>query len=337
MKKTRGFTLVELLVVIAIIGVLIALLLPAIQAARASARRSQCSNNLRQVALAMHNYHGAMKYLPMMTYMRNTGANNNMAGISCNRWSGFVRILPYLDQSHLYAYVARDMLGQAISGTGQVTVGSQLVNHNLVRNAIIPPYDCPADSGNIGEYASTNWNHRYHSVVANYGNTNCGQENLDRDGVEIDNKGAPFRDDTFKTLEQIGDGTSNTLMLSEVLINQYKGASSWRGHYSATMSGYGAIFTAWYTPNSIGPDFDPRFAFTEQDLPTDRAMCEQVTPANPGDHTSWPQARYTPRSYHVGGVNATHCDASGRFVSDDISWDVWQALSTANGQDKTTL
>ena len=98
-SRSRGFTLIELLVVISIIGVLVALILPAVQKAREAARRSQCKNNLKQLGLALQGYHDAFKVFPY----RSGGATSNN-----NRLSGFVPLLPYYDQLNLYQAVMQD-------------------------------------------------------------------------------------------------------------------------------------------------------------------------------------------------------------------------------------
>jgi len=100
-NKQSGFTLVELLVVIAIIGILISLLLPAVQSAREAARRLQCSNNLKQLGLAIHNYADSTKSLPAYANWA-FGAQNLAAADNNSRWSGFIALLPYFEQTSLY-------------------------------------------------------------------------------------------------------------------------------------------------------------------------------------------------------------------------------------------
>src|SRR6202453_5129407 len=96
--RRRGFTLIELLVVIAIIAVLIALLLPAVQQAREAARRTQCKNNLKQLGLALHNYHGSFNCFPFAQETGNSCAGN----INFNEWSAISQLLPYFDQANIY-------------------------------------------------------------------------------------------------------------------------------------------------------------------------------------------------------------------------------------------
>ncbi len=128
-RRRSGFTLVELLVVIAIIGILIALLLPAVQAAREAARRSQCSNNLKQQALALQNYHDTQKCFP-------SGAINPWGGINPgNGWliNWAIAILPYIEQAPLHAQYNMNLSN------------ADAANKPVVQ-AIVPPYTCPSDT-----------------------------------------------------------------------------------------------------------------------------------------------------------------------------------------------
>src|SRR5947208_15447730 len=123
MPKTKAFTLVELLVVIAIIGVLVALLLPAVQTAREAARRMQCANNLRQIGLAFHNYEGTFKVLPPETMCPGTGAHGPTA---------FVHILPQIEQSGIYQRLASVGFGNTVS----YWLGSSGSNTVILRPAL---------------------------------------------------------------------------------------------------------------------------------------------------------------------------------------------------------
>ena len=129
-RRRRGFTLVELLVVIAIIGILIALLLPAVQAAREAARRMQCSNNLKQIGLALHNYHTTNKAFP-------PGAFWVCPEGELWRGSILIRLLPYIEQQPLY-----DQFDFTVPTDGQTEANTGTL---LVAN-IVPPYVCPSDT-----------------------------------------------------------------------------------------------------------------------------------------------------------------------------------------------
>lgn len=133
-RRPRGFTLVELLVVITIIGILIALLLPAVQSAREAARRLQCSNNLKQLGLALHNYHSAWNQLPMNGY---DGIGGWFCRHSAHKGSVLVKLLPYIEQTALYDQLDFD----------DDVMYSTLGDGTYVHEVSIPLFVCPSDSG----------------------------------------------------------------------------------------------------------------------------------------------------------------------------------------------
>ena len=198
-----GFTLIELLVVIAIIGILIALLLPAVQKVREAANRTKCANNVKQLALAMHNYHDTYGTLP-------DGGIDHFSG----NWQ--VTLLPFIAQGALY------QLYQGY-GTAQSVIRADNIANVTSRQLAL--CTCPSDTpalpgGHTYDHCS------YHNYAANFGNTavadsisTTGMETLAAyDGFSFG--GAPFRYNQPQRLSNITDGTSSTLMLAEVIQGQ---------------------------------------------------------------------------------------------------------------------
>ncbi|WP_244952267.1 DUF1559 domain-containing protein [Roseimaritima ulvae] len=222
MKRRRGFTLVELLVVIAIIGVLVGLLLPAVQAAREAARRMSCGNNLKQIGLAMHNYHDSLGKFP-------TGSS------SCCWGTWLPLILPYLEQENISdLYVDwGDSSGARYSSAPNTT---------NVTTRRLAAFSCPSDLDNAPFSGITN-----HSYAVNYGNTGYSQQTT-LNGVTFG--GAPFAPRTGVNFgfRDILDGTSSTLMVAEVRQGQGRDLRgfSWWGDASG--------FETYLGPNSQLPD-----------------------------------------------------------------------------------
>ena len=198
LSARAGFTLVELLVVIAIIGVLIALLLPAVQQAREAARRMQCSNNLKQIGLGLHNYHDTYGSLPSMAIQPADGVDPDDSGDvrdTGEGWGGSALILPFIEQSTLH-----DAAG----------IGDGVILHNRlsdVARQVVTAYRCPSDTAkDVDDEALPFLN----TAVSNYGVfNNAGTARVaGGNGAFWRNSGAKFRD--------ITDGLSNTLAVSEV-------------------------------------------------------------------------------------------------------------------------
>jgi len=219
-KSPSGFTLVELLVVIAIIGVLVALLLPAVQAAREAARRSSCGNNLKQLGLGMHNYHDTFLALPY-------GATTYHPGENRDGWSWVARVLPFIEETNLYE---KCNFGLRINGGG--SGGADLRAQHL--DSML----CPSDSTLIEE-ANSVWQTPLQNYVVSYGNGTYGTGN----GMFTINKVNRFRDCT--------DGTANTVMMGEVITPV--SVPTW-STIGATAKCMGSGFTTSHTPNSSAND-----------------------------------------------------------------------------------
>jgi prepilin-type N-terminal cleavage/methylation domain-containing protein len=239
-RRRRGFTLIELLVVIAIIAVLIGLLLPAVQKVREAAARAKCQNNLKQIGLAMHNYHDSSGELPAQT-----AKNNN----SCCYGTWQMSILPYVEQDNLWkAYIN-------FGGTAATGPTYEQQSNLLVTSQRLTIFTCPSDipsAPKSGNYKGQTYNVTQHNYLVNVGNIDYAQG---RDGVLPDQPaglvflGAPFSRSTQFPLTDITDGTSNTLMVAEVNQGQgpdFRGLSWWAE---------GSGFTVYRTPNSPGYDY----------------------------------------------------------------------------------
>ena len=219
---TRGFTLVELLVVIAIIGILIALLLPAVQAAREAARRSQCSNNMKQLGLGLHNYHDAHKVFPPSAITIESGAE------CCNTYggpniSGLTMLLPYLEQTAIHDQYNFDVGQQGINSGG--TCQARIINQ-VPTLVDIDGLLCPSDDNDLVQITGACVRYPF-PACENSGGTNyvfcagvgtawqfrafvaAGIYLVDLGGIFQTNGDAEFRD--------VKDGTSNTFAMGEVL------------------------------------------------------------------------------------------------------------------------
>jgi prepilin-type N-terminal cleavage/methylation domain-containing protein/prepilin-type processing-associated H-X9-DG protein len=312
LKLRKAFTLVELLVVIAIIGVLVALLLPAVQTAREAARRSQCTNNVKQITLAMHNYSDIFGgAFPVGEYNYGWGT-----------W--LVGLLPYIEQKTLYdQYQGFGGIGPNGGMNLDLTYGNT-INSVVTRNQV-KAYSCPSDFKVPPRGVVT-----FHNYVANHGNTSLFGTFLPTPTVlgttstGQPNKyaGAPFIYVAKSTsvpqvvrLAEVTDGTSNTLAFSETIKGQLldlRGYAWWNG---------GAHFEAYLTPNTSQPDALEQDPYCVNQKPN--PPCVVQTAANPENIAA--------RSRHPSGVNASMCDGSVRFVPNNIAVDPWRFMSTISG------
>jgi prepilin-type N-terminal cleavage/methylation domain-containing protein/prepilin-type processing-associated H-X9-DG protein len=312
--RRPAFTLIELLVVIAIIGILIALLLPAVQKIREAAARLKCANNLHQIGLAMHNYHDANGKLPPQT-----ARNAN----SCCYGTWQMAILPYVEQDNLWnAYTN-------YGGTAATGPTYEQLSNLRVTSVRLATFTCPSDIPNapkLGTFSGVTYNITQHNYLVNVGNIDYSQG---KDGVLPDQPagltflGAPFSRNAQFKLTDISDGTSNTLMAAEVKQGQgqdFRGLTWWAE---------GSGFTVYRTPNSPGPDYIANGKGAPGCVPTAVNSLNADCKAFPTPNPNWNV--FTARSRHLGGVNVVLCDGSTRFVTNSIAWPVWQALGTSQG------
>ena len=342
-QRSKGFTLVELLVVIAIIGVLVALLLPAVQAAREAARRSQCLNNLRQLGVAMLNYESSKKGFPPMA-LTWTDADYKARyepdgpGTWVDDYGWFLLVTPYIEQGGVAALAD---LKRSFSDA---------VNR-AARTAFIPIHACPSDLGlQRNEWSIPAWARVRSNYVVNAGNTVYGQHDLA--SVNELFRGAPFKARDVTPLAEITDGTTNTLMMAEIKVLPEIDDATWGGTLSDTQTAVGGqIFTGWLPPNSAAPDcFVPRGVvaaehYLRNNIPVPNAgatttnacgvaigrIATELT--DTGVFAGTKQQYQVARSHHVGGVNAARCDGSVKFYTDGIDEFIWRALSSAAGDE----
>jgi prepilin-type N-terminal cleavage/methylation domain-containing protein/prepilin-type processing-associated H-X9-DG protein len=316
--RRRAFTLIELLVVIAIIAVLIALLLPAVQAAREAARRSQCVNNLKQLSLAMMNYHdslgsfpigamGVRSYAPGGLYPNGTPVGNA-------RRTWLPMLLPFIEQGVVSnSYNFNIIFNSYVNTTAELTKLSAMA--------------CPSDP-NVGSIENSPPRFQYNYMV-NWGNTTWQQDmtttynptvGIYPAGTtnSVPFLGAPFTMDKSFGIQSITDGTSNTLLLAEVKIgaditggNQDHRGDVWNDDWMC------AMFTAFTPPNVSFNDY----------LGND---CNYPYQNNPPCIVKAPYF-IAARSYHPGGINASMADGHVQFFKNTINYLTWRSLSSSRG------
>jgi prepilin-type N-terminal cleavage/methylation domain-containing protein/prepilin-type processing-associated H-X9-DG protein len=292
-----GFTLIELLVVIAIISILIGLLLPAVQKIREAAARITCQNNLKQWALAVHNYSDAFGKFPL-------------GHTATPRHSWVAHLWPFIEQANtanLYGNVYTQSFFLPPATVYNTMYGACGVK--------VPQYYCPSDFGSNLDDPNQAYNRCRGNYVVNWGPTAIGVAPtlLAPFGDIVGNLMSP----QVTLFASISDGTSNTLLMSECLMALSHEDDDWRGDIQNDEGEF--CFSTLLTPNSSAPDVIDSGWF--QPSP-------QLGPATAGS----PQY-YDARSRHLNGVNVSLCDGSVRFVVNSISLKTWQAASTMNGNE----
>jgi prepilin-type N-terminal cleavage/methylation domain-containing protein/prepilin-type processing-associated H-X9-DG protein len=328
-RPRRGFTLIELLVVISIIGVLVALLLPAVQAAREASRRAQCINNLKQVGLGMTNYETANHaFPPAKVYSTGGSAANGGGGLVLNT-TGFAMILGQMEQAVLYSLYNFNVVSSnaVLSGSANSKLqGDQMFNSTVV-GIMIGTLVCPSDqvpqaeNDPTGALSSQEFS-RLNAMRCNY--VLCSSHYLDGDGAAaIPNIRSKkywdrgiFMSDNSTTIVDIKDGTSQTCMVGESRqIHSVAGAGPFwgAGCYTST---HGVVFPQSTT--IIPPTTYGTLSYTNF-LPNAPAP-----DPNPGKRP----APWAMGSMHPGGLNMLFGDGSVRFIKNSINPTIWFGIQT---------
>ena len=292
----QGFTLIELLVVIAIIAVLIALLLPAVQQAREAARRTQCKNNLKQIGLALHNYHGTHKVFPAAVYSKGACTTGTPDPLTLNA-SGWTMLLPFLELGNLYEqYDSTQAACHYVTGGGPIA-GDPMNNADVV-STLVPAFICPSE--NESSY-STEADDRYliapgettiRGALTNYDfstewqNVYSCNEYHTRPAAEK----RMFSDNSDTRIANVTDGTSNTVAVSETRLGIANGAPSAWGYRGWVMIGVDIYYQGINDTVRSGTDYAPQL----------------------GD---WGTAG----SHHTGGCHVLMADGSVQFLSESIN------------------
>ncbi|MGN6136687.1 MAG: DUF1559 family PulG-like putative transporter [Aureliella sp.] len=318
-NRRPGFTLVELLVVIAIIGILVGLLLPAVQAAREAARRMQCSNNLKQIGLALHNYHDANKKFPFGSRGGSTWAQ---AGIKDGtNWR--VSILPYMEQTAVY----NQLNWGGSFGAGTTAAAAYMGGNQVLSGFVLPTYRCPSSalelfpqSYNSGT-SSGSFNNPGNGMGIHYvgimgaapafnwsqgGYRDCGHGWSCNQGIMLVNECKGIRD--------VIDGTSNTIIIAEQS-GQVRKADLTSNYYGGWS---GARNTSTIASSSC------------TDLWQTGATCIRQPPNSqiddPGNRNPY-RNNTTVNSFHVGGIQVSLSDGSVQFLSNSIDFQILKAMA----------
>ncbi len=350
MRRACGFTLVELLVVIAVIGILISLLLPAVQSAREAARRMQCTNNMKQIGLGLHNYHDVYQTIP---------AGFTAQGFT---WSG--ALLPYIEQKNLYDLLVFDWSDEAKGGFRHNTAGSVIgskddepISNVVVCMTPIPTYfcpTCPLEKNYPGMY--NNISNRAIACYRGNAGSDVGNDNVrtmrpegytvggvtipDSEMISLSNCKGPRKasnapkakpngfliGDTWHNFGAISDGLSNTVAFGESapapdFTKDSQGMDFW--HTGGNQ---------WWGWGVLG----------DQDTPTEfsEALGSGMVQLNaffltPNIHGTFIEVAFG--SYHPMGANFTLGDGSVHFVPNSIDIDIYRAIHSRNGKEPLTL
>jgi prepilin-type N-terminal cleavage/methylation domain-containing protein/prepilin-type processing-associated H-X9-DG protein len=354
-RNRRGFTLIELLVVIAIIAVLIALLLPAVQAAREAARRAGCVNNMKQIGLAMHNYHSTNDCFPPGA-LQNTYNLGSQTSPGWQNMSSLAMLLPFIEQNTLYSALNFSMGSTA----GTQPPWTDPYGNGTVRGSQINSFLCPSDGNakNTGD----GWTGRLNSYMASMGTTEQNGYNTSSTGV--------FAFNIVYGLRDITDGSSNTIAFGEKLVGTPGNSTGlgvgYRGNGVNNSGPTQSVFDATQNPTTIASDLNICQASWLQLTPTNNStlinnegqywlvgdtaysLFNTIVPPN---STTWKfgscrngcgtcspdgSAFVNVSSNHSGGANFLMGDGSVRFVKNTIAQVIYWYIGTRANNDQVS-
>ncbi len=323
-RRLRGFTLIELLVVIAIIAILIALLLPAVQQAREAARRSSCKNNMKQLGLALHNYHDSHSVFPYAGSHR--GCSNTTTSPFILNHTGWLMLLPYLDQSPLYnKFDFNSATGNWTDNdpaASQPLRGDASAGNDLLVATEIPVFACPSDP--FGK-TKTSTNSSYYGTGTAVGGayTNYGfsiERSSTNDCTDWSKESAGSRHmfglNSCSRMRDLTDGVSNTVAVIETTRDVKNGqGQAWGFMDHTNMGGIELDATGW----AGGINHHICCSWTSPPFQDDR----------PGSLASYAR----PGSLHVGGCHILLGDGAVRFLSENVALETRRALASIGAGD----
>ena len=364
-KHKLGFTLVELLVVIAIIGILISLLLPAVQAAREAARRMSCTNNLKQFGLALHNYHSSFDCFPGMG-----SGGHGMIGSSLTNsmFSVQARLLPYVEMAQLH-----DMIDytQPLIASGGGHSGASAFGYHVhdALQAFLPLMFCPSDPqarqlipGSYQRFVDAEHSTSEPCSTAPGNYMVCAGDSVFRisattiwDGKGTLKTGGLFHYDSCYNIGAVVDGTSNTMAMAEASISTGESYGSMSIAEAQEKKLYkhlvGVTFTlkdgdgyVWPNPEALAANNTGAKSWASyrgsswiHGSPYSSVFTAFLPPNSKVPSCNWMNhGVYGAYSNHSGGVNVLRVDGSVQFASETVNYAAWRAAATMNGGEATT-
>ncbi|VAX42695.1 hypothetical protein-transmembrane region and signal peptide prediction [hydrothermal vent metagenome] len=293
-SQKQGFTLIELLVVIAIIAILIALLLPAVQQAREAARRSACKNNMKQIGLAMHNYHDTHRIFPPAAINPGCNGCSTLIPGGVRNITAHLLVLPFLDQAPLYGKLnfSQPMGTAAHSTVTAPTAAAAAGNKGFIQNQYIDVFSCPSDPADKpgvqsggGHYNSIGYNRTSYGVISRtWQDNDDGTKLFWNSSANTPSLRSAFGFNNSARMRDITDGTSNTIFMCESSMGKKS-------------TDYGPYWGAWTNTYWL-------------------TMDSMINTINSGDTAPF---AWVPGSNHVGGCHILLADGSVRFVSENAN------------------